>query len=64
MNNLLDNPDNFYHEVRRYTASVAAVLVFGHRGPTSDSFWARVSQTLVIVDYNKLTRTGCLRRYV
>jgi hypothetical protein len=42
MNNLLDHPENFYNEIRRYTASVASVLVFGHRGPTFESFWAHV----------------------
>ena len=44
MNNLLDRPDNFYDEIRRYTASVAAVLSFGHRGATFESFWAHVGQ--------------------
>ncbi|KKA22700.1 Cytochrome P450 oxidoreductase [Rasamsonia emersonii CBS 393.64] len=39
MNDLLDNPDGFFNHVRRYTASVASALAFGHRGPTFDSFW-------------------------
>ncbi|KAK7206979.1 putative cytochrome P450 oxidoreductase [Myxozyma melibiosi] len=39
MNDLLTQPDNFFNSVRRYTASVASALAFGHRGPTFDSFW-------------------------
>lgn len=37
---LLNEPKGFYNHIRRYTASVASVLVFGSRGPTFDSFWA------------------------
>ncbi|KAL5352910.1 hypothetical protein ACLOAV_002858 [Pseudogymnoascus australis] len=40
MSDLLIDPKGFYNHVRRYTASVASVLVFGHRGPTFESFWA------------------------
>lgn len=43
MNDLLGNPDGFFNSIRRYTASVAATLVFGQRGATFDSFWAHVS---------------------
>jgi len=40
MKDLLENPSGFYDHIRRYTASVGSVLVFGHRGPTFESFWA------------------------
>jgi len=40
MNDLLRNPDGFFNHIRRYTASVAATLVFGQRGATFKSFWA------------------------
>jgi hypothetical protein len=43
MNDLLVAPEGFFNHVRRYTASVAAAIVFGHRGPTFESFWAHVS---------------------
>lgn len=42
MNDLLDDPEGFYDHVRRYTASVASALAFGHRGPTFHSFWGHV----------------------
>ena len=40
MADLLHDPNGFYNHIRRYTASVASVLVFGFRGATFDSFWA------------------------
>ncbi|KAI1617874.1 putative cytochrome P450 oxidoreductase [Exophiala viscosa] len=40
MNDLLVNPEGFFNHIRRYTASVAATLVYGQRGSTFDSFWA------------------------
>jgi hypothetical protein len=43
MNDLLTKPEGFFNHVRRYTASVAATLVYGQRGSTFDSFWAHVS---------------------
>ncbi|KAL2847563.1 cytochrome P450 [Aspergillus pseudoustus] len=42
LNDLLNNPGGFFNHVRRYTASSASVLAFGHRGPTFDSFWGHV----------------------
>ncbi|KIW75333.1 hypothetical protein Z517_10074 [Fonsecaea pedrosoi CBS 271.37] len=39
MNDLLNHPDGFFNHIRRYTASVAATLVYGQRGATFDSFW-------------------------
>ncbi|KEF57227.1 uncharacterized protein A1O9_07417 [Exophiala aquamarina CBS 119918] len=45
MNDLLTNPEGFFNHIRRYTASVAATLVFGQRGSTFNSFWAHVSNS-------------------
>ncbi|KEZ41471.1 hypothetical protein SAPIO_CDS7617 [Scedosporium apiospermum] len=42
LNDLLENPEGFFNHVRRYTASSASVLAFGHRGRTFDSFWGHV----------------------
>ncbi|KAJ5797968.1 uncharacterized protein N7503_007264 [Penicillium pulvis] len=42
LNDLLSAPDGFFNHVRRYTASSASVLAFGHRGATFDSFWGHV----------------------
>ncbi|EAW15397.1 cytochrome P450 [Aspergillus fischeri NRRL 181] len=39
LNDLLRDTEGFYNHVRRYTASVASALAFGHRGPTFESFW-------------------------
>ncbi|KAK5189962.1 hypothetical protein LTR47_005961 [Exophiala xenobiotica] len=41
MNNLLTNPDDFYRQIRRYTASVVSSITYGYRGATPDSFWAQ-----------------------
>ncbi|KAJ3458007.1 hypothetical protein MRS44_012116 [Fusarium solani] len=41
MSNLCNNPDNFYSEIRRYTASVVTSITYGCRAPTSDSFWCQ-----------------------
>jgi hypothetical protein len=46
LNDLLRTPDEFFDCVRRYTASVAAILVFGQRGATFKSFWAHVRSNL------------------
>ncbi|KAF2774012.1 putative cytochrome P450 oxidoreductase [Teratosphaeria nubilosa] len=42
LNDLLKTPTDFFNHVRRYTASSATVLAFGHRGPSFDSFWGHV----------------------
>ena len=42
LNDLAENPKGFFDHVRRYTASSASVLAFGHRGPTFESFWGHV----------------------
>lgn len=44
MNDLLNHPEGFFDNIRRYTASVATTLVYGQRGATFDSFWAHVSR--------------------
>lgn len=43
MKNLLTDPDDFFSQIRRYTASVVTSITYGFRGATPDSFWARVS---------------------
>lgn len=50
LNDLLRTPEDFFDCVRRYTASVAATLVFGQRGATFKSFWAHVSSILIRID--------------
>lgn len=37
---ILDCPEGYYNHIKRTTASVASAVVFGHRGPTMDNFWA------------------------
>lgn len=44
MTNLLQNPDNFYQDVRRYTASVVTSITYGFRAASFDSFWGHVRQ--------------------
>ncbi|KAF4334393.1 oxidoreductase [Fusarium beomiforme] len=39
MNHLLDDPDNFFGYARLYSSSVAAILAWGFRAKTLDSFW-------------------------
>ena len=39
---LLETPEDFFNHVKRVTASVAAIVIFGHRAPTPDSFWTTV----------------------
>lgn len=46
MNNLLKDPDDFYRQIRRYTASVVSAITYGYRGETPDSFWAQVSNVM------------------
>ncbi|RSL73400.1 hypothetical protein CEP53_000723 [Fusarium sp. AF-6] len=41
MSNLCNKLDNFYSEIRRYTASVVTSITYGCRAPTSDSFWCQ-----------------------
>jgi hypothetical protein len=47
MNDFLETPENFYTHVRRVTASIANILIFGQRGATYDSFWGSVRQIAV-----------------
>lgn len=39
MSNLLERPEDFFAEIRRYTASVATSITYGFRAPTFESFW-------------------------
>lgn len=41
MTNLLDHPENFFEDVKRYTASVVTSITYGFRAPTYNSFWGR-----------------------
>ena len=43
LSDIARDPANYYKSIQRITASVASAVVWGHRGPTSDDFWARVS---------------------
>jgi hypothetical protein len=43
MNDLLETPNNFYKHVRRTTASIACILVFGQRAASYEAFWGHVS---------------------
>ncbi|OAG03879.1 cytochrome P450 oxidoreductase-like protein [Paraphaeosphaeria sporulosa] len=45
MHDLLNTPEDFFNHVKRVTASVASIVIFGFRAPTPDSFWATVSST-------------------
>ncbi|KAF2113642.1 cytochrome P450 [Lophiotrema nucula] len=40
MRDLAASPEQFIFHLKRTTASVASIVVFGHRAPTWDSFWA------------------------
>ncbi|KAI9836280.1 MAG: hypothetical protein M1819_001617 [Sarea resinae] len=39
MNNLLRHPEDIFSYAKLYTASVAGVLIYGHRAKTLDAFW-------------------------
>ncbi|KAH0830804.1 hypothetical protein AYO21_10035 [Fonsecaea monophora] len=39
--NMLDRPEGYYTHIKRTTSSVASAVVWGHRGPTMENFWAR-----------------------
>ncbi|EXJ90176.1 hypothetical protein A1O3_03245 [Capronia epimyces CBS 606.96] len=39
LNDLVQDPENFYKYVRRVTSSIACILVFGQRGKTYENFW-------------------------
>ena len=43
LSDIARDPANYYRSIQRITASVASAVVWGHRGPTPDDFWARVS---------------------
>ncbi|CZR64457.1 uncharacterized protein PAC_14355 [Phialocephala subalpina] len=46
MANLLEKPGDFYCQIKWYTASVAASIMFGQRGATPDDFWARWTEAM------------------
>jgi cytochrome P450 len=39
LKDLAENPKDFYHHMQRATASVANIVVWGHRGKTYEDFW-------------------------
>lgn len=39
LQDLIQNPEDFYHHMQRATASVANIVVWGHRGKTYEDFW-------------------------
>ncbi|KAI3558589.1 cytochrome P450 2D18 [Colletotrichum abscissum] len=40
MHDLLEKPDEFMESVKRTTASIATITIFGQRAPSWESFWA------------------------
>ncbi|TVY56444.1 Cytochrome P450 monooxygenase patI [Lachnellula cervina] len=46
MANLLETPEDFYDQIKRYTASVAASITYGQRGATPDNFWAKWTEAM------------------
>lgn len=61
MFDLVTKPEEFSTSIKRTTASIASITLFGHRAPDFDSFWAYVSlqahSSWNIADF---TSTGCL----
>ncbi|KAJ5633479.1 cytochrome P450 oxidoreductase [Penicillium lividum] len=47
MNRLLTDPKNFFQYVRLYASSVAAVLAWGFRAKTLDSFWFKDTSAMI-----------------
>jgi hypothetical protein len=43
MLDLLDKPEDFRLSVRRASASIASIVLYGQRAPVWQSFWASVS---------------------
>lgn len=43
MNDLIRDPANFYNHIKRVTASIACILVYGQRAPSYEDFWGHVS---------------------
>jgi len=39
LQDLVNTPEDFYHHMQRATASVANIVVWGHRGKTYEDFW-------------------------
>ncbi|KAJ2894350.1 putative cytochrome P450 oxidoreductase [Zalerion maritima] len=46
MKNLLQSPEGFYQDVRRYTASVATSITYGFRAKSYGSFWAHWTEVM------------------
>jgi cytochrome P450 len=43
VHDILSTPDDFYSHIKRTTASIASIVIFGFRARSSNSFWAAVS---------------------
>jgi hypothetical protein len=52
---LLETPEDFFNHVKRVTASVAAIVIFGHRAATPDSFWTTVCFQDFLLPGNRIT---------
>ncbi|KAF2182292.1 cytochrome P450 [Zopfia rhizophila CBS 207.26] len=53
MHDLLETPDQFSNHMKRATASVASIVLYGFRAPTFDNFWV----TSVYEAVNHVNRT-------
>ena len=48
---LLEKPDDFIGLIKRTSASISSIILYGFRATSPDSFWATVSlMTLVDLD--------------
>ncbi|KAF1843820.1 cytochrome P450 2D18 [Cucurbitaria berberidis CBS 394.84] len=45
VHDLLETPDQFFAHIKRVTASIAAIAIFGFRAPTVDSHWTTINPT-------------------
>ncbi|GKT50626.1 cytochrome P450 monooxygenase yanC [Colletotrichum spaethianum] len=51
MYDLLEKPEDFTHSVKRATASIASITLFGHRATDWGSFWAYISKAVAPGSY-------------
>ena len=49
INDLLTAPEHFTQHIKRTTASVATIVLYGNRAKTYESFWGTVSIVAVAV---------------
>jgi hypothetical protein len=60
LSDILNKPEGYYTHIKRTTSSVASAVVFGHRGPIIDNFWARVSSMNQNYQTQLTANIGCL----